>query len=313
MRQSAYHEPVMLGEAVDSLNCGPGGVYFDGTVGGGGHAYEILARTAPDGVLIGVDRDDDALAECARRLEAFGNRAILVKENFARIDAILSELGIEKVSGILLDLGVSSHQFDSPERGFGFSRDAPLDMRMDRDDTVTAFDIVNGFPEERLKKIIREYGEEMMPGRIVRAISERRKLSPIRTTGELAAIIAGALPDYLKKKKIHPATKTFQALRIAVNNELENLHVAIERGIDMLEEGGRFSVIAFHSLEDRMVKEQFRSWEKGCVCPPDFPICRCGRTAKLKVLTRRPRMSGEAEVISNPRARSARLRTAMRI
>lgn len=313
MRQSAYHEPVMLGEAVDSLNCRPGGVYFDGTVGGGGHAYEILARTAPDGILIGVDRDDDALAECARRLEAFGNRAILVKENFARIDAILPELGIEKVSGILLDLGVSSHQFDSPERGFGFSRDAPLDMRMDRDDTVTAFDIVNRFPEEKLKKIIREYGEEMMPGRIVRAISERRKLSPIRTTGELAAIIAGALPDYLKKKKIHPATKTFQALRIAVNNELENLHVAIERGIDMLEEGGRFSVIAFHSLEDRMVKEQFRSWEKGCVCPPDFPLCRCGRTPKLKVLTRRPRMSGEAEIISNPRARSARLRTAERI
>ena len=155
MRQLSYHEPVMLGEAVDSLNCRPGGVYFDGTVGGGGHAYEILARTAPDGILIGVDRDDDALAECARRLEAFGNRAILVKENFARIDAILSELGIEKVSGILLDLGVSSHQFDSPERGFGFSRDAPLDMRMDRDDTVTAFDIVNGFPEEKLKKIIR--------------------------------------------------------------------------------------------------------------------------------------------------------------
>jgi len=313
MRQSAYHEPVMLREAVDSLGCRPGGVYFDGTVGGGGHAYEILASTAPDGILIGVDRDDDALAECARRLEVFGNRAILVKGNFARIDAILSELGFEKVSGILLDLGVSSHQFDAPERGFGFSRDAPLDMRMDRDDTVTAFDIVNGFPEEKLKKIIREYGEEMMPGRIVRAISERRKLSPIRTTGELAAIIAGALPNHLKKKKIHPATKTFQALRIAVNNELENLHAAIERGIDMLEEGGRFSVIAFHSLEDRMVKELFRSWEKGCVCPPDFPVCRCGRTGKLKVLTKRPWMPGEAEIISNPRARSARLRTAVRV
>ena len=313
MRQSAYHEPVMLREAVDSLGCRPGGVYFDGTVGGGGHAYEILASTAPDGILIGVDRDDDALAECARRLEVFGNRAILVKGNFARIDAILSELGFEKVSGILLDLGVSSHQFDAPERGFGFSRDAPLDMRMDRDDTVTAFDIVNGFPEEKLRKIIRDYGEEMMPGRIVRAISERRKLSPIRTTGELAAIIAGALPNHLKKKKIHPATKTFQALRIAVNNELENLHAAIERGIEMLEEGGRFSVIAFHSLEDRMVKELFRSWEKGCVCPPDFPVCRCGRTGKLKVLTKRPWMPGEAEIISNPRARSARLRTAVRV
>jgi 16S rRNA (cytosine1402-N4)-methyltransferase len=238
---------------------------------------------------------------------------LLVKGNFADIGEIVLGLGFKRVRGILLDLGVSSHQFDTPDRGFSFSLDAPLDMRMDREGGVTAFDMVNEFPEEKLKKIIKEYGEEMMPGRIVRAISERRKLSPIRTTGELAAIIAGALPDYLKKKKIHPATKTFQALRIAVNNELENLHVAIERGIDMLEEGGRFSVIAFHSLEDRMVKEQFRSWEKGCVCPPDFPICRCGRTGKLKVLTRRPRMSREAEVISNPRARSARLRTAMRI
>jgi 16S rRNA (cytosine1402-N4)-methyltransferase len=303
----------MLEETIDSLDCKPGGVYFDGTVGGGGHAYEILTRTAPDGILIGVDRDEDALLESARRLEPFGERVLLVKGNFAQIGTIVPEQGFSAVSGILLDLGVSSHQFDTPERGFGFSRDAPLDMRMDRESGITAFDIVNTFPERRLKEIIREYGEEMMPGRIVRAISERRRLSPIRTTGELAEIIAGALPGHLKQKRIHPATKTFQALRIAVNNELENLHTAIESGIDMLEEGGRISVISFHSLEDRMVKGLFRSWEKGCICPPDFPICRCGRKSKLRVMTKKPVMAGEEEVVSNPRARSARLRTAVRI
>ena len=313
MTKSSFHEPVMLRETVDSLNCRPGGVYFDGTLGGGGHSYEILGKTAPDGVLIGVDRDSDALSEARHRLKAFKNRALIVKGNFADIRNILLGLGIERVNGILLDLGVSSHQFDTADRGFVFSLDAPLDMRMDQEDGLTAFDIVNGFPEEKLKKIIKDYGEEMMPGRIVRAISERRKLSPIRTTGELAAIIAGALPGRLKKKRIHPATKTFQALRIAVNNELTNLHNAIEDGIDMLEKGGRFSVISFHSLEDRMVKSLFRSWEKGCICPPDFPVCICNRKSKLKVPVRRAVMPGETEISSNPRARSARLRTAIRI
>jgi len=313
MTKSFFHEPVMLREAVDSLKCRPGEVYFDGTLGGGGHAYEILVRTAPDGVLIGVDRDRDALSEARRRLKAFNERALLVKGNFADIRNILSELGIERVNGILLDLGVSSHQFNTPDRGFVFSLDALLDMRMDQEGGLTAFDIVNGFPEEKLKKIIKDYGEEMMPGRIVRAISERRKLSPIRTTGELAAIIAGVLPGHLKKKRIHPATKTFQALRIAVNDELTNLHNAIENGIDMLEQGGRFSVISFHSLEDRIVKNLFRSWEKGCICPPDFPVCCCNRKSKLKVPVRRAVMPEDAEIASNPRARSARLRTAIRI
>ena len=313
MTKSSFHEPVMLRETVDSLGCRPGGVYFDGTLGGGGHAYEILTRTAPDGVLVGVDRDIDALSEARRRLETFSERILLVKGNFADIKNILSGLGIEKVRGILLDLGVSSHQFDTPDRGFGFSLNAPLDMRMDQEGGLTAFDIVNSFPEEKLKKIIKDYGEEMMPGRIVRAISERRKLSPIRTTGELAAIVAGALPGHLKNKRIHPATKTFQALRIAVNDELANLHEAIENGIDMLEQGGRFSVISFHSLEDRMVKNLFRSWEKGCICPPDFPVCTCNRKSKLKVPVKRAIMPRDAEIASNPRARSARLRTAIRI
>ncbi|MEA3486219.1 MAG: 16S rRNA (cytosine(1402)-N(4))-methyltransferase RsmH [Thermodesulfobacteriota bacterium] len=313
MTKLSFHEPVMLRETVDSLNCRPGGIYFDGTLGGGGHAYEILIRTAPDGILVGVDRDSDALSEARRRLKIFKSRALIVKGNFADIRNILLELGIERVNGILLDLGVSSHQFDTADRGFVFSLDAPLDMRMDQGNGLTAFDIVNGFPEEKLKKIIKDYGEEMMPGRIVRAISERRKLSPIRTTGELAAIIAGALPGRLKKKRIHPATKTFQALRIAVNNELTNLHDAIEDGIDMLEKGGMFSVISFHSLEDRMVKSLFRSWEKGCICPPDFPVCCCDRKSKLKMPVRRAVMPEDAEIASNPRARSARLRTAVRI
>jgi len=313
MTKSTFHEPIMPEETVDSMNCGPGGVYFDGTLGGGGHAYGILVKTAPDGILVGVDRDRDALSEARRRLNPFKDRALFVKGNFADIGNILSGLGIERVNGILLDLGVSSHQFDTADRGFSFSLDAPLDMRMDQEDGLTAFDIVNSFPEEKLKKIIKDYGEEMMPGRIVRAISERRRQSPIRTTGELAAIIAGALPVHLKKKRIHPATKTFQALRIAVNDELTNLHNAIENGIDMLEKEGRFSVISFHSLEDRMVKNLFRSWEKGCICPPDFPVCRCNRKSKLKVLTRKPVMPGEAEIAFNPRARSARLRTAVRI
>ncbi len=310
---SSFHQPVMLGETVDSLKCRPGGVYFDGTLGGGGHAYEILVRTAPDGVLVGVDRDRDALSETRRRLKVFKDRILLVKGNFADIRNILMGLGIERVDGILLDLGVSSHQFDTPDRGFSFSLDAPLDMRMDQEDGLTAFDIVNGFPEEKLKKLIKDYGEEMMPGRIVRAISERRRLSPIRTTGELAAVVARALPGHLKNKKIHPATKTFQALRIAVNDELANIHTAIENGIDMLERGGRFSVISFHSLEDRMVKNLFRSWEKGCICPPDFPVCCCNRESKLKVPVKRAVMPEDAEIASNPRARSARLRTAIRI
>ncbi len=313
MKRAFFHEPVLLKEAVDSLDCRPGGVYLDGTLGGGGHAHEILSRTSPDGILIGIDRDEEALSASSRRLDIFGDRARLVRGNFADISEIASELGFDRFHGILLDLGVSSHQLNVPDRGFSFSLDAPLDMRMDQGSGLSAFDVVNDFSEDKLKAIIKDYGEEMMPGRIVRAISERRKLSPIRTTGELAEIVARALPASLKKKKIHPATKTFQALRIAVNDELSSLRKALEDGIDMLEKGGRFSVISFHSLEDRMVKEVFRSWERGCICPRDFPLCRCGRESKLKLLNRRSVAPGDFEVAGNPRARSARLRTAVRI
>ena len=309
----AFHEPVMLKEAVDSLNCGPGCIFLDGTVGGGGHACEILKRTAPDGVLVGIDFDDDALLESRRKLKMFGDRALLVKGNFADLSAILSNLDIKKVDGILLDLGVSSYQLKTANRGFSILADAPLDMRMNQNGGLNAYDLVNNLSEKELEKIIRDYGEEIAARRVVRAISARRRESPIKTTGELAEIVSYAIPRHLKKRKIHPATKTFQALRIAVNDELANLHKSINDGIDVLKKKGRFSVISFHSLEDRIVKNLFRSWEKGCVCPPDFPICVCNRESKLKVLTKKPVIPGESEINSNPRARSARLRTAERI
>ncbi|MDI6777057.1 MAG: 16S rRNA (cytosine(1402)-N(4))-methyltransferase RsmH [Syntrophales bacterium] len=313
MTDDQFHKPVMVGEVVDSLRCKRGGIYLDGTLGGGGHAYEILKKTSPDGMLIGIDIDDDALLESERRLKPFGNRKILVKTNYADIGNVLADLNIQKVDGILLDLGVSSHQFKTAERGFSFSLPAPLDMRMDRSRGKSAYDLINTLPDRELERIIRDYGEEMMAGRIVKAISARRKRSPIKTTAELAAIVVASLPPQFRRKRIHPATRTFQAIRIAVNDELLNLTRAINSGIDMLGRGGRFSIISFHSLEDRIVKNCFRSWEKGCICSPDFPTCSCERKAKLKVLTRKPVIPGDAEIVSNPRARSAKLRTAERI
>jgi len=307
-----FHRPVMLMEAIASLNCRQGGIYLDGTIGGGGHAYGILEKIAPDGILVGIDLDDDALLESRQRLDVFGNRKFLVKSNYSDIKAILASLGIERVDGILLDLGVSSHQLERAERGFSFSLDAPLDMRMNQEGNLTAADIVNGFTGDKLRKIIRDYGEEMRYAKIVSVILARRKASPIKTTGELARVVLSAISERSKRGKIHPATKTFQAIRIAVNDELANLYKAIDEGVDSLNSGGRLSVISFHSLEDRIVKNVFRSWEKGCICPPDFPLCICDREAKLKVLTRKPVTPSEEEIKGNPRARSAKLRTALR-
>lgn len=310
-----FHRPVMLMEAIASLNCRQGGIYLDGTVGGGGHAYGILEKTAPDGILVGIDLDNDALLESRQRLDVFGNRKFLVKGNCSDIKAILASLGIERVDGILLDLGVSSHQLERAERGFSFSLDAPLDMRMNQEGNLTAADIVNGFTGDKLRKIIRDYGEEMRYAKIVSTILTRRKASPIKTTGELARVVLSAISERSKRskrEKIHPATKTFQAIRIAVNDELANLYKAIDDGVDSLNSGGRLSVISFHSLEDRIVKNAFRSWEKGCICPPDLPLCVCDRESKLKVLTRKPLTPSEEEIKGNPRARSAKLRTALR-
>jgi 16S rRNA (cytosine1402-N4)-methyltransferase len=306
-----FHEPVLCRETVASLACRPGGVYVDGTVGGGGHAQALLEQSAPDGLLIGIDRDRDALAASERRLRSFGPRKILVKGNFAQIGQLLADLNIEKVDGILLDLGVSSHQLDSGDRGFSFALNGPLDMRMDQDGRFSACHIVNSFPESELRKIIKDYGEEPMAGRIARAILTKRAAVPIRTTRELADVIYHAVPVACRRRRIHPATRTFQAIRIAVNDELSNLRAAISNGVEMLNRGGRFSIISFHSLEDRIVKEAFRAAEKGCTCPPDLPVCNCHGEPHLKVITKRPVRPGADEV--NPRARSARLRTAERL
>ena len=309
----SFHTPVMQREVVKSLRLRPGGIYVDGTVGGGGHAFEILRETSPDGLLIGIDVDDDALRESKERLKPFGNRKIIIKGNFADIDTILDELNIKGVDGILLDLGVSSHQLKTADRGFSFSLNAVLDMRMDQSHGLSACEIVNTFSEKELVRIIKDYGEEMMAGRIVKAISDRRKVRPIKTTADLADIILRALPSRFKPPKIHPATKTFQAIRIYVNSELLNLHNAIDRGVDVLKESGRFSIISFHSLEDRIIKNCFRLWEKGCICLPDIPVCTCHRKAKLKVLTKKPVTPSASEIESNPKARSAKLRTAERV
>ena len=308
-----FHKPVLVAEVINSLQCRAAAVYVDGTLGGGGHAFEILTHSSPDGRLIGIDADGDALREAKKRLAPFGDRAILVKGNFADMETILSGMKIEKVEGILLDLGVSSHLLDTAERGFSFTLDAPLDMRMNRDRGPNAYDLVHTLSQERLERILRKFGEERMAGRIARAIVARRTLSPIRTTGDLAGVVTGALPRTRGPARIHPATRTFQALRIAVNDELAALQRALADGMERLKSGGRFSVISFHSLEDRIVKNAFRAAEKGCICPPDLPVCACGRKPTMNVMTRRPVVPGEAEIRDNPRARSAKLRTAERI
>ena len=306
-----YHEPVMLKEVVDSLLVGTTGVYVDGTVGGGGHAYAILKNT--DAFLVGIDCDDEALQFAERKLSEFGSRKVLIKANFADLENILRNLNIKKVDGVLLDLGVSSRQLDNAQRGFSFSQQATLDMRMDRGLKLSAYDIVNSFAQNELAKIIRFYGEEKMANRIARAISEKRKLSPIETTTELASIVVSCMPAELRWQKIHPATRTFQAIRIAVNNELDNIKPAIDATAEVLKIGGRVCVISFHSLEDRIVKNEIRSLEGVCVCPKDVPFCVCQKEAKLKNLTRKPIVPTEEEKEANPRARSARLRVARRI
>jgi 16S rRNA (cytosine1402-N4)-methyltransferase len=307
-----FHTPVMVREVIASLGCRPGAIYMDGTVGSGGHSEAILLSTAPDGLLIGIDTDGEALLEAERRLAPFGKRKILVKGNFADMDAILAERNIEKVDGILLDLGVSSHQLDTAERGFSFSLDAPMDMRMDRSRGTSAYDLIHGLSGEELERVIREFGEERRARRIARSIVESRNHSPLETTADLADLVVRAFPHEEGRQRIHPATRTFQALRIAVNDELANLHRAMVTGTERLKHGGRFSVISFHSLEDRIVKSTFRNGEKGCICPPDLPVCACGLKPTLKVLTRKPCTPSEREIHDNPRSRSAKLRTAER-
>ena len=306
-----YHEPVMVKEVIESLLVSKTGIYVDCTVGGAGHSYAILKET--DAFLVGIDCDDQALQYAEKRLAEFGSRKVLIRANFADLGKILKDLNIEKVDGVLLDLGVSSHQLDTEQRGFSFNQQALLDMRMDRSLKISAYDIVNSFAQDELEKIIRFYGEEKMAARIARAISKKRQQLPIETTTELASIIASCMPAKLKWQKIHPATRTFQAIRIAVNNELDNIRPAIDAAAEALKPGGRLCVISFHSLEDRIVKNEIRFLGGVCICPKDVPFCVCQKEAKLKNLTPKVIVPSAEEIKANPRARSSKLRVARRI
>lgn len=298
--------------AVEALAIRPDGIYLDGTLGGAGHSYEIASRLTT-GRLIGLDRDEVALAAARERLKPFSDRVTLVHSNFQALSAVLDDLGIAKVDGMLFDLGVSSPQLDDKERGFSYMADAPLDMRMDRSEGLTAYDVVNTYDQESLKRILYTYGEERYAPKIAAAIVKRRAGKPIETTLELAEIIRAAMPPQALREKQHPAKRSFQAIRIAVNDELTAVERMLASAIDRLNPGGRLAVITFHSLEDRLVKSAMQEAAKGCICPKEFPVCVCGRTPKVKILTRHPIVADEAELAENPRARSAKLRVAERI
>lgn len=307
------HKSVMLDETIEALHIRPDGIYVDGTLGGAGHSREIAARLGDKGRLIGIDQDGDAIAVAGKRLEPFGDRVTIVRSNYADMRNILDSLSIEKVSGILLDLGVSSYQLDNSERGFTYREDVPLDMRMDMRQPRTARDIVNDYSEKELFHIIRDYGEDRFAKNIARHIVAARQNAPIETTGQLCDIIRAAIPAKVRATGGHPAKKTFQAIRIELNHELDVLKDHLEEMIDSLEDGGRLCVITFHSLEDRIVKNIFRTSENPCICPPDFPICTCGRVSKGKVITRKPIVPTEKELEENSRSKSAKLRVFERI
>ena len=305
------HKPVLLHECLEALAIKPDGTYLDGTLGRAGHALEILRRLK-GGRLIGIDRDLTAIEAAKERLAEFGDRVTLVHGDFRDLGDILRELGADGLDGMLFDLGVSSPQLDEPQRGFSYMHDAPLDMRMDGTADLDARQVVNAWSHEALRRILYEYGEERYAPQIARAIVRQREDKPIETTGELVELIRSAMPPQALREKQHPAKRTFQAIRIAVNGELDALAPMLEAAADALAPGGRLAVITFHSLEDRIVKQTMRTLATGCTCPPEFPVCVCGKKPKLKLVTRKPIVSGPAELEENPRARSAKLRVAER-
>ena len=312
MTTEAKHFSVLLNECIENLNIKPGGVYLDGTLGLGGHSYQIASRLTT-GRLICIDRDETAIERAGKRLAPFGDKVTLVHGNFSDAAQIIESLGIPGVDGMLFDLGVSSPQLDEIERGFSYMGDAPLDMRMDAGDSLTAYEVVNTWPEERLNRILWDYGEERYARRISRAILEHRARKPIATTLELVEIIKGAMPAAALREKQHPAKRSFQAIRIAVNDELGAISQMMETAPDKLNKGGRLCVISFHSLEDRIVKSGIAARENGCTCPREAPICTCGFVQTLKSVSRKPILPSAEELEQNPRSRSAKLRVAERV
>ena len=302
------HKSILLNECMEGLSIKEDGIYVDGTLGGGGHSFHILERLGERGRLIGIDQDEDAIKAATKRLEVFANKVTIVRDNYEHFQTILSTLSIPKVDGILLDLGVSSYQFDEADRGFSYRFDAPLDMRMDRRQDFTAKDLINNYSEQELYHIIRDYGEDKFARNIAKHIVKEREKKPIETTFELSEIISHAIPMKMRVQGGHPAKKTFQAVRIALNRELEVLEESIEGMIKALKPEGRLCIISFHSLEDRIVKKAFRTAEDPCICPKDFPICTCGRKSLGRVISKKAIIPSDLEMEENPRARSAKLR-----
>ena len=311
--QEFSHYSVLLSESIDSLDIKPDGIYVDGTAGGGGHSYEIAKRLGEGGRLIAIDQDEDAIAAASARLSEFSDRVTVVRNNFSNLAQVCEELGIDKIDGFLIDAGVSSFQLDCAERGFAYSADAPLDMRMDKRNSLTARTVVNEYSEAELKKILFEYGEERFSPNIASAIVRERQIAPIETTSQLSDIIRSAIPAFAREGGHHPAKRSFQAIRIEVNRELDVIEPAIKAAVELLGKGGRIAIITFHSLEDRIVKQTFASLASGCTCPKDFPICVCGNKPKVKLVNRKPILPSKEELEENPRSRSAKLRVAEKL
>ena len=302
------HKSILLDEVIENLNIREDGCYVDGTLGGAGHSYQICTHLGEKGRLVGIDQDADAIQAATKRLEPYKDKVSIVRSNYVNFDNVLDELGIDKVNGILLDLGVSSYQLDEASRGFTYREDVPLDMRMDQRNPKTAADIVNEYSEMELYRIIRDYGEDRFAKNIAKHIVREREIHPIETTLQLAEIIRGAIPAKIRAEGGHPAKRTFQAIRIELNHELDVLNDSIDTMIDLLNPGGRLSIITFHSLEDRIVKTRFRTNENPCICPPDFPVCVCGRKSKGRVVTRKPIVPSDEELEENRRSKSSKLR-----
>ena len=302
------HKSVLLNETIDGLNIKPDGIYVDGTLGGGGHAYEVCRRLGEKGSIVGIDQDAAAIEAASARLKDFGEKVTIVRSNYCDMKSKLHELGIDKVDGIVLDLGVSSYQLDTAERGFSYREDAPLDMRMDTRQKMTARDIVNDYTEADLYRVIRDYGEDKFAKNIAKHIVQARAMKPVETTAELSEIIRASIPMKFQNKSGHPAKRTFQAIRIELNRELDVLRDSLDDMIDLLNPGGRLCIITFHSLEDRIVKSAFRKNENPCTCPPDFPVCVCGKKSKGSIITKKPILPSEEELEYNSRSKSAKLR-----